>query len=333
MGSSLVHEESSMQETPDLGKGAFNNEQFVKDVCKKHFNQEPQNIIRFSTGLANRVYKVEFPEESYVLRISESGSYDDAISYLKTLKEIGVPVPSVIANGTDRFDYMIISFVEGGELGSIYQTLTREDKNQVAKEIVAMQEKVAALSTEDFKITVDSNWSWINRISAILAEAEKNISEKGYFITKRVNLLRGELENLREYLPSVKPTPYLDDISTKNLFIKDGHISGIIDVDEIGYGDVLDYVAMTNVALLNEGYDTDYVDFILDEMKINEDEKRAFLFYSLMYCTVFMGERGQTFENGATVAVNDQIIDRLNSIYEKLLKELKLRSKKSSYVG
>ena len=86
-----------MQETPDLGKGAFNNEQFVKDVCKKHFNQEPQNIIRFSTGLANRVYKVEFPEESYVLRISENGSYDNAISYLETLNEIGVPVPSVIA--------------------------------------------------------------------------------------------------------------------------------------------------------------------------------------------------------------------------------------------
>ena len=36
--------------------------------------------------------------------------------------------------------------------------------------------------------------------------------------------------------------PYLDDVTTKNLLVKDGHISGIIDVDWIGMGDQLSYV-------------------------------------------------------------------------------------------
>jgi hypothetical protein len=223
---------------------------------------------------------------------------------------------------------MIISFVDGEELGTIYKSLSREDKKNIAKEIVAIQAKLQASSAEYFGLSVEAGWSWEKVINARLEEAEKNISEKGYFDPDKVEQLRDEIKNLKDYLSNVKPTPYLDDISTKNLFIKDGHISGIIDVDEIGIGDVLDYVAMTNVALLNEGYDTDYVDFILDEMKISD--RRAFLFYSLIYCTIFMGERGQTFDNGTVVEVNEQVIKRLNDIYEKLWNEYKDLVKRDS---
>lgn len=71
------------------------------------------------------------------------------------------------------------------------------------------------------------------------------------------------------------------------------------------------------MALLNMEYDTDYVNYILKEMQVSEIEKRAFLFYTLMYCVDFMGERGMQFL-GRTVEVNEQIIDRLNSIYDLL---------------
>ena len=97
------------------------------------------------------------------------------------------------------------------------------------------------------------------------------------------------------YFEKVEPMPYLDDVTTKNLLVKDGHISGIIDVDWIGMGDVLTFAALTYVALLNMGYDTDYVSFILDEMDADDIQRKAFLFYSLMYCVDFMGERGTKY--------------------------------------
>ena len=43
-------------------------------------------------------------------------------------------------------------------------------------------------------------------------------------------------------------------------------------------------------------------------------------FYTLMYCVDFMGERGIQFMD-KTVEVNQQIIDRLNRIYDKLWDE------------
>ena len=69
------------------------------------------------------------------------------------------------------------------------------------------------------------------------------------------------------------------------------------------------------------GYDTAYVKYLLDELNINELEYKVFLFYSLIYCVDFMGERGTTF-NDKTVEVNEDIICKLNSIFTKLHKQL-----------
>ena len=49
-------------------------------------------------------------------------------------------------------------------------------------------------------------------------------------------------------------------------------------------------------------------------------EKKAFIFYTLMYCVDFMGERGMQFMD-KKVQVNEQIIVRLNRIYDGLWRE------------
>lgn len=118
----------------------------------------------------------------------------------------------------------------------------------------------------------------------------------------------------------MKPIPYLDDISSKNLLVENGHISGVVDVDWIGIGDKLTFAALTNMAFINLGFDTDYVKYILEELQLKTIEKKAFIFYTLMYCVDFMGERGMQFMD-KKVQVNEQIIVRLNRIYDGLWRE------------
>nr|MCR5337125.1 hypothetical protein [Lachnospiraceae bacterium] len=98
------------------------------------------------------------------------------------------------------------------------------------------------------------------------------------------------------------------------------HISGIIDIDWIGIGDVLTFAALTYVALLNMECDTDYVHFILNEMNVDGRQRKAFRFYTLMYCVDFMGERGTKYKD-KVVEANSQIVDRLNTIYDQLWNE------------
>ena len=154
----------------------------------------------------------------------------------------------------------------------------------------------------------------------MLKRAKERIERNGYFDINKVEQLWKMSGILQDYFHQIKPIAYLDDISTKNLLIDKGKVSGIIDVDWIGIGDKLTFVALTNVALLNMGYDTDYVDYLLEEMDISQVERKAFIYYSLLYCVDFMGERGTQFGD-KRIEVNEMIINHLNQIYDKLIIE------------
>ena len=45
------------------------------------------------------------------------------------------------------------------------------------------------------------------------------------------------VEKYSEYFEKIEPKAFLDDVSNKNLIIHNGDISGIIDLDWMGFGD------------------------------------------------------------------------------------------------
>ena len=294
------------------------NEKIISQLCIQCLSEPPQSIERCTVGHGNYVYIVECSHMKYVIRCSqEPEAYKDTIYWLEQLSTIDVPVPKVIAKGkASEYEYLILSYIEGRDIGLIYSQLQDEDKKVIAKEIVQIQNQVATLKLED----VEPDWSWCTIVKDMLERAQKRIAENGYFQVEKVDRLWETAEQLDEYFAMVQPVAYLDDISSKNLLIHQGRISGIIDIDWIGIGDKLTYVALTNMALLNSGFDTDYVKYILEEMQLDDIQKKAFLFYTLMYCVDFMGERGMRFMD-KVVEVNEQIIDRLNGIYDLLWDE------------
>jgi hypothetical protein len=178
-----------------------------------------------------------------------------------------------------------------------------------------IQRKVAGL-----KLPEDISWSWQDFVNEMLDRAQERMASNGYFDTGKVTQVREEMILLDGYFSKVKPVAYLDDISTKNLLIHNGKVSGVIDIDWMGVGDNLTFIAMTYVALKNMDCETDYVDYLLEERGCTEEEQRAFLFYCMMFCVDFMGERGMQFGD-KKIEVNDAVIDRLNRIYEELWEE------------
>lgn len=294
------------------------NEKMISKLCLEYFAEDPRTIERCTVGQGNYVYIVECKGTKYVVRCStEKDVYNNSIYWLEKLALIDIPVPKVMAKGKyDEYEYLILSYIEGKDIGLVYQYLKDEDKRRIAKEIVHIQNRVSTLELE----ALEPDWSWSTFINYMLERATERIAQNGHFDVKKVERLRGQQEHLEEYFAGVKPVAYLDDISSKNLLVHNGQISGIIDIDWMGIGDKLTYVALTNMALLNMEYDTDYVKYILEEMQANDVEKKAFVFYTLMYCVDFMGERGMQFMD-KQVEVNEQIVDRLNNIYDSLWAE------------
>lgn len=306
------------------------DEKIIVQICLECFGKKPETIERCAVGQGNYVYIVEcvgcsVSDGKYVIRCSEEhNAYVDTIVWLKKLSAIAIPVPEVILVGyLGAYEYLILTYVEGKDLGLVYPQLKAEDKRTIAKEIVQIQERVSTLELND----VPPDWSWSWFIDDMLERARARIVQNGYFNAEKVDMLTEQAVQLDAYFVGIKPTAYLDDVSTKNLLIHNGSISGIIDIDWIGMGDKLTYAVLTYMALLNMEYDTDYVTYILEEMHVSDMEKRAFLFYALMYCVDFMGERGMQFMD-KKVEVNEQVIDRLNKIYGELWERWRKESEK-----
>lgn len=290
-------------------------EEVLTQICLTVFFEEPKVVQRCGTGQGNYVYMVECAGDRYMIRFSpERNAYEQSVYWLRLLGEKQIPVPKPIKLGRMAgYEYMVLSYLEGEDIGAVYPLLSKKEKREIAKELVAIQRKVAMLTVPMAK----PGWSWTTFIHSMLDRAEKRIAANGYFDGEKVIRLRQAMDQLDSYFQSIKPLCYLDDISTKNLLIARGKISGIIDIDWIGVGDCLTYVALTNMALLDYGFDTDYVCYLLEEMRPDAAARKAFLFYTLMYCVDFMGERGMRFLD-KTVPVNGQVVHKLNEIYEQL---------------
>ena len=292
------------------------DEKKALEIFEKHICTKIRKIERCGVGHGNYVYIVSGETDKYVIRCSdEDDAYKNTIHWLKRLKEINIPVPEIIADSKYKnYNYIILSYLSGQDLGIVYPTLSNDEKRIIAREVVKIQNTVSTIELED----VEDNWYWYSFIQYMLERAKERIENNGYFDIDKIEQLYKMSEVLQDYFNQIKPVAYLDDISTKNLLIENGKVSGIIDVDWIGIGDKLTYVALSNVALLNMDYDTNYVDYLLEEMDIKQAERKAFIYYSLLFCVDFMGERGMQFGD-KRIDVNETIIKRLNQIYDNLI--------------
>lgn len=302
-------------EVLEQGRKQMNIETVTK-ICNRHFGAEPQSVSRCLVGHGNYVSIVECAGGKYVVRCSEEDdAYEFALEWLPRLSEAGIPVPRIIANGRDACEYIILSYIEGRDLGEVYPMLDDRQKRGIAAKVAEIQRRAATVCAE-----VSDGWRWSAFVEEMLDRAEQRIRANGYFDAGKVDMLREQMAVLSGYFDNVQPAVYLDDISTKNLLVHNGEVTGVIDVDWIEKGDRLTFAAMTYVALLNMDCDTDYVDYLLDELKVDEMGMLAFRFYSLMYCTDFMGERGMRFGD-KQIPVDDRVIERLNNIFDRLWQE------------
>lgn len=274
-------------------------------------------IERCGTGIANYVFIVSTAAEKFVFRCSkDTNAYKDSIYWLGKLSVCEIPIPKILSQGKYKeYSYLILSYIRGDDIGNVYYQLNDREKKQIAKEVIAIQRKVSRID-----IVTDAQWTWNSFIEEMLNRAEKRIKQNRYFDAAKVHNIRNLQCEIQEYLNMVRPIPYLDDISTKNLLIYEGRLSGIIDIDWIGLGDMLTFAAMTKAALLNMDLDTRYVDYLLDEIHPNAAEYKAFIFYCLIFCVDFMGERGMQFLD-KVIPVNDTIVKRLNGIFDLLMGE------------
>ncbi len=309
-------------------------EELLIKLIKNEFNKLPESIERCMIGHGNYVYFFKCKDGKYIIRLNENqDQYSNSKYWLNLLSNINIPVPKVILSGKyNKYSYIIIEYIDGKDLGIVYDNLTDKDKRNIAKQIVKIQEKVSELPKNNRFGSIDmyndesGEKTWKEYIVSNLERSKERIKKNKIFDVNKVEKLEELLNRYNNYFERIEPKAFLDDISSKNLLIKDGSIAGIVDIDWLGFGDELLYVALTKMALLDMGTDTKYVDYIMIEMNLDDFQKEVVAFYTLLFCVDFMGEKGHKF-NDKVIYVDEKVVEKLNSIYEygyeKLLMKIK----------
>ena len=71
------------------------------------------------------------------------------------------------------------------------------------------------------------------------------------------------------------------------------------------------------MALLSMQADLDYAEYLKEEMNLNSSQEKALQLYVLIFCIIFMSERGSRFNQDEPVPVSEQEKNLLIKIFEK----------------
>ena len=305
----------------------------VNKICDDVFNGKPTEIIRNTVGLAGYVYTVVFNDTKYVIKISDDKNLIIGSTYwLNKVKDLDIPTPCVIAeNLVNAPYYFVMSFIPGKDLGLVYSSLLKSEKKIIAKKIIDFQKEIKKLpmakgfgSLNSYEDSENICSSWEESLLNDINRAEEAIINNGIFSVEYVLKLKQIVPYFKEYFNSIKPEPFLDDITTKNVLIHEGKLSGIIDLDWISFGDEVLFLGLVTMALLNMKADLDYADYLKDEMNLNEMQERALKFYVLMFCVIFMSEKGMCFNQAEPMKVSEEEKMLLQEIFNRYYEELEL---------
>jgi hypothetical protein len=87
-----------------------------------------------------------------------------------------------------------------------------------------------------------------------------------------------------------------------------GKIAGIVDVDEICFGDPLFVIALTSTCLELERLDTIYTDHWASALHLDKSAQVRLNFYKLFYAIAFMRKHAMRTTNSKTALFDTQLL-------------------------
>ncbi|HYZ73327.1 MAG TPA: hypothetical protein VE641_09635 [Chthoniobacterales bacterium] len=129
---------------------------------------------------------------------------------------------------------------------------------------------------------------------------------------------RQALGRYETYFAGVRPVPFLEDTTTKNVLVDQGRLTGVVDVDQLCFGDPLLTVGFTKMALLANANDVDYVEHWMNLLGLNNQLRQVVDAYTLLFCVDFMSELGQRFNKEEQPEIDVENFTRLKSVFETL---------------
>lgn len=305
------------------------NEKVAALVVAAMTNEQVLSSTRMTTGEQYFVFATKTRDSEYVIRMTNldhKNNFISGIYWQEKLIPLGIPLAKFIKSDLDGehspFPALLMMRLQGDDLCNIYTNLTDLDKKNLAQEMVAIQAATNLLPDgPGYGIAasyeqIPENNSWYDFLMGRLVLFKDIIKQNGVFDEHYVTKVISIAKDIEDELLSVPPRPFLWDATERNVIVHQGRITGIVDVDDVCFGDPLFVLALTAVALESEDYDTLYTDFWTQALQLDKKAQFRLEFYRLFYAIVFMRKHSMTTKNRQKITFN---IPRLQTIFQKSL--------------
>jgi fructosamine-3-kinase len=309
------------------------NEKIAAFIVKSMTGEAVISTSRMVTGDQNFVFAVKTSDSEYVIRLTDNDhkqKFLNAVYWQKKLIPLGIPLAKFIQTDLDGhyspYPALLMNRLLGNDLVNVYPELNEADKKNLASEIIKIQTLASTLPEGPGFGIVDSYEhahefkTWYDFLMQRLQFFENEVKNNKVFSPENVSQVISIAKNMKEDLKSIPATPFLWDASERNVIVHNGKITGLVDVDELCFGDPLFVIALTSVALELEKQDTVYTDYWEKLLNLDKKAKMRLAFYRLFYATAFMRKHSIQTANSKKVIFD---IEVLNNIFQQALKRVK----------
>jgi aminoglycoside phosphotransferase len=304
------------------------NSTIAADLATAAVGHAPIDVCRFATGAHHYVFEATFADRlPVVVRIAAEHSraaMAGALRLSRLLRPQGVPLPEIIAEGVDhRFSHLIMERLLGTDLGEVISGLSDANLEAIAMK-VAQAQSVTSKTVRGTRYgygiepahAPHERWSQV--LLDNLARSRRRIAAAKLFDNDVVNAIANLVSAARAELDALPPVPFLHDTTTKNVIVTPGgSFSGIVDVDDLCFGDPRYVVVLTLAALMVFGGPTHYVDAWMNAASYRNDH--IFRLYVAVFLVDFMSEHGQEF-NGNVLTSSADCRNRLLRVFAEYLR-------------
>lgn len=308
-------------------------DELTATVMAEEVLADPAHVARFPTGLKHFVFEATSLRGGVVVvRISRREDVDvarDSLYWSDRLRPLGIPLPRILhADMTMErhpFPFVILERLPGRDLDFVVDCLSHDELRSLARHLADVQAIVTDLPPGrgyGFSPRIEgpfSHVSWNGSIAASLSRSRKRIRDAGIISESNIDRVAEASDNLATYFASVQPTPFLHDITTKNVIIDDTRLSGIVDVDDLCFGDPLFLVGLIRMALLANGHTAVYADAWVEVIRPGKEQRAALNFYTALFCLDFMGELGHRFNRAEAVPAEQTYVELLQGLLDRYL--------------
>lgn len=287
-----------------MGDAAVPDATDARRIVTDALGTAPSGIGRFTTGSHHYVFDVAFadhpPVVARIARPSERGAMMGALELSNFLRPRGVRLPEILASDVHAsFPWLLLERLDGSDLGESIGTLPASTLDAIAGSVVEAQAMTAGTpSAGRYGYAVrpeDAPYArWSEVLEAHLHRSRRRMTTGGYFDLGLAEVAWNHLNALRGRLDLIPATAFLHDTTTKNVIVtSDGRFSGIVDVDDLCFGDPRYPAALTLAALMAHVGPTDYV--AAWQQHAGWPDDRLFRLYVALFLLDLMGEHGQIF--------------------------------------